>query len=140
MIWPRRNGHYFYLASSSRSSCRTRVEDHVDSFSGRRKLILFKKDLETVAGSSGIPLEDERVCVGPDTRVLLWYGRTAEELSSTYGIGGPHRPVPPPPFPPRQRQVGGRNSRAEGCADRHNAKLGEGHRGMRAVPCRVRPR
>jgi len=36
------------------------------------------KDLEKVAGRPGIPLEDERFCVGPDTRLPLWYGRRSQ--------------------------------------------------------------
>jgi hypothetical protein len=37
--------------------------------------LYYTKDLEKVAGRPGIPLEDERFCVGPDTRLHLWYGR-----------------------------------------------------------------
>ena len=40
--------------------------------------LYYSKGLEMVAGSPGIPLEDERFCVGPDTRVPLWYGRRAQ--------------------------------------------------------------
>ncbi|KAI0289096.1 protein kinase subdomain-containing protein PKL CAK Fmp29 [Russula brevipes] len=36
--------------------------------------LYYTKDLEKVA-RPGIPLEDERFCVGPDTRLPLWYGR-----------------------------------------------------------------
>ena len=31
-----------------------------------------------MAGGPGIPLEDERFCVGPDTRLPLWYGRRSQ--------------------------------------------------------------
>ncbi|KAH9942760.1 protein kinase subdomain-containing protein PKL CAK Fmp29 [Amylocystis lapponica] len=40
--------------------------------------LYYSKDLEKVAGIPGIPLEDERFCVGPDTRLPLWYGRRAQ--------------------------------------------------------------
>jgi Phosphotransferase enzyme family len=51
--------------------------------------LYYSNDLETVAGSPGIPLEDERFCVGPDTRLPLWYGRRAQ-----LDVGrGPCRPL-----------------------------------------------
>lgn len=37
--------------------------------------LYYTEDLEKVAGRPGITLEDERFCVGPDTRLPLWYGR-----------------------------------------------------------------
>ncbi|KAH7885399.1 protein kinase subdomain-containing protein PKL CAK Fmp29 [Phlebopus sp. FC_14] len=37
--------------------------------------LYYTKDLEKVSGRPGIPLEDERFCVGPDTSLPLWYGR-----------------------------------------------------------------
>ncbi|KAK7685389.1 hypothetical protein QCA50_011252 [Cerrena zonata] len=40
--------------------------------------LYFTKDLEKVASGLGIPLEDERFCVGPDTRLPLWYGRRSK--------------------------------------------------------------
>ena len=40
--------------------------------------LYFTKDLEKVATGMGIPLDDERFCVGPDTRLTLWYGRRAK--------------------------------------------------------------
>lgn len=39
--------------------------------------LYFTKDLEKVASGLGVPLEDERFCVGPDTKLALWYGRRA---------------------------------------------------------------
>ncbi|KAM5540228.1 hypothetical protein V8D89_006047 [Ganoderma adspersum] len=36
------------------------------------------QDLEKVGQGPGIPLEDERFCVGPDTRLPLWYGRRSQ--------------------------------------------------------------
>jgi aminoglycoside phosphotransferase (APT) family kinase protein len=39
--------------------------------------VYYTKDLE-VAGRLGILLEDERFCVGPDTRLPLWYGRRSQ--------------------------------------------------------------
>ena len=36
------------------------------------------KGLQKVAGRPGIPLEDKRFCVGPDTRLPLWYGRRSQ--------------------------------------------------------------
>ncbi|GJJ07135.1 hypothetical protein Clacol_001335 [Clathrus columnatus] len=40
--------------------------------------LYYTKDLEKVARSPGVPLEDERFCVGPDTRLSLWYGRRSQ--------------------------------------------------------------
>ena len=40
--------------------------------------LYFTKDLEKVATGLGIPLEDERFCIGPDTSLPLWYGRRSK--------------------------------------------------------------
>ncbi|KAJ7768380.1 protein kinase subdomain-containing protein PKL/CAK/Fmp29 [Mycena metata] len=40
--------------------------------------LYYTKDLEKVAGRTGIPLDDERFCVGPDARVRMWYGRRSQ--------------------------------------------------------------
>ncbi|EIW76253.1 hypothetical protein CONPUDRAFT_139669 [Coniophora puteana RWD-64-598 SS2] len=40
--------------------------------------LYFTKDLEKVATGLDIPLEDERFCIGPDTRLPLWYGRRSK--------------------------------------------------------------
>lgn len=40
--------------------------------------LYFTKDLEKVAKGLGIPLEDKGFCVGPDTKLALWYGQRAE--------------------------------------------------------------
>ncbi|KAI0044477.1 kinase-like protein [Auriscalpium vulgare] len=40
--------------------------------------LYFTEDLEKVAMGLGIPLDDERFCVGPDTSLPLWYGRRAK--------------------------------------------------------------
>ncbi|GJJ07193.1 hypothetical protein Clacol_001393 [Clathrus columnatus] len=40
--------------------------------------LYYTKDLEKVTTGPGIPLEDERFCVGPDTRIPLWYGRRSQ--------------------------------------------------------------
>ncbi|KAI0339794.1 hypothetical protein BDW22DRAFT_1486502 [Trametopsis cervina] len=40
--------------------------------------IYFAKDLDYVAAGPGIPLEDDRFCIGPDTRLAMWYGRRAQ--------------------------------------------------------------
>lgn len=37
--------------------------------------LYYVQDLERVAGKPGIPLKDERFCIGPDVRLPLWYGR-----------------------------------------------------------------
>ena len=37
--------------------------------------LYFTDDLEKVAPGLGVPLEDKRFCVGPDTKLALWYGR-----------------------------------------------------------------
>ncbi|KAF7419382.1 hypothetical protein PC9H_001971 [Pleurotus ostreatus] len=37
--------------------------------------LYFTRDIEKVAPGLGIPLEDNRFCVGPDTKLALWYGR-----------------------------------------------------------------
>ncbi|KAF6749111.1 hypothetical protein DFP72DRAFT_1143464 [Ephemerocybe angulata] len=39
--------------------------------------LYFTKDLEKVSPGLGVPLEDKRFCVGPDTEWALWYGRRA---------------------------------------------------------------
>ena len=40
--------------------------------------LYYTQDLEKVARGLGVPLEDERFCVGPDTRLPLWYGRRSQ--------------------------------------------------------------
>ncbi|THH18002.1 hypothetical protein EW146_g2913 [Bondarzewia mesenterica] len=40
--------------------------------------LYYAQDLEKVAGGPGIPLKDERFCVGPDARLPLWYGRRSQ--------------------------------------------------------------
>ncbi|KAJ7261751.1 protein kinase subdomain-containing protein PKL/CAK/Fmp29 [Mycena haematopus] len=40
--------------------------------------LYYTQDLEKVTGGPGIPLEDERFCVGPDTRLPLWFGRRSQ--------------------------------------------------------------
>jgi hypothetical protein len=40
--------------------------------------LYYAQDLEKVARGAGIPLEDERFCVGPDARLPLWYGRRSQ--------------------------------------------------------------
>ncbi|KAF4566301.1 hypothetical protein EYR36_011718 [Pleurotus pulmonarius] len=40
--------------------------------------LYFTRDLEKVAPGLGIPLEDKRFCVGPDTKLALWYGRRTQ--------------------------------------------------------------
>ncbi|KAG6329006.1 hypothetical protein ID866_10083 [Astraeus odoratus] len=40
--------------------------------------LYYTHDLEKVAGGPGIPLKDERFCVGPDVRLPLWYGRRSQ--------------------------------------------------------------
>ena len=40
--------------------------------------LYYAQDLEKAAGGPGIPLEDERFCVGPDVRLPLWYGRRSQ--------------------------------------------------------------
>lgn len=37
--------------------------------------LYYRKDLEKVSGNPGIPLEDDRFCVGPDTKLYMWFGR-----------------------------------------------------------------
>ncbi|KAF8213925.1 protein kinase subdomain-containing protein PKL/CAK/Fmp29 [Mycena galopus ATCC 62051] len=39
--------------------------------------LYYTNDLE-VAGRTGIPLNDERFCVGPDARLHMWYGRRSQ--------------------------------------------------------------
>jgi hypothetical protein len=39
--------------------------------------LYFTEDLEKVASGLGVPLEDKRFCVGPDTKLALWYGKRA---------------------------------------------------------------
>ncbi|KAF8912527.1 hypothetical protein CPB85DRAFT_1252623 [Mucidula mucida] len=40
--------------------------------------LYFTKDLEKVTGRTGIPLNDERFCVGPEARLHMWYGRRSQ--------------------------------------------------------------
>ena len=40
--------------------------------------LYYAHDLEKVAGKAAIPLKDERFCVGPDTRLPMWYGRRSQ--------------------------------------------------------------
>jgi hypothetical protein len=40
--------------------------------------LYYAQDLEKVAMGPGISLEDERFCVGPETRLPLWYGRRSQ--------------------------------------------------------------
>ena len=40
--------------------------------------LYYAHDLEKVDGGPGIPLKDERFCVGPDVRLPLWYGRRSQ--------------------------------------------------------------
>ncbi|KAJ7221939.1 kinase-like domain-containing protein [Mycena rebaudengoi] len=40
--------------------------------------LYYAHDLEKVAGRVAIPLKDERFCVGPDTRLPMWYGRRSQ--------------------------------------------------------------
>ncbi|KAF6759570.1 kinase-like domain-containing protein [Ephemerocybe angulata] len=39
--------------------------------------LYFTKDLEKVTPGLGVPLDDKRFCIGPDTEWALWYGRRA---------------------------------------------------------------
>lgn len=40
--------------------------------------LYFTRDLEKVSPGLGIQLEDKRFCVGPDTKLALWYGRRTQ--------------------------------------------------------------
>ena len=40
--------------------------------------LYYTNDLEKVAGRTGIPLNDDRFCVGPDARLRMWYGRRSQ--------------------------------------------------------------
>jgi aminoglycoside phosphotransferase (APT) family kinase protein len=40
--------------------------------------LYYTNDLEKVAGRTGIPLNDERFCVGLDARLHMWYGRRSQ--------------------------------------------------------------
>ena len=40
--------------------------------------LYYTNDLEKVAGRMGIPLNDERFCIGPDVRLHMWYGRRSQ--------------------------------------------------------------
>lgn len=57
--------------------------------------LYYARDLQKMSGKPGIPLEDSRFCVGPDTRVPLWYDRRSQ-LDVDRG-----------PYEPRQRSSGG---------------------------------
>ena len=45
-----------------------------ESFSAGGSLY-YAQDLERAVGKPGIPLKDERFCIGSDVRLPLWYGR-----------------------------------------------------------------
>ncbi|EKM79538.1 hypothetical protein AGABI1DRAFT_74635 [Agaricus bisporus var. burnettii JB137-S8] len=40
--------------------------------------LYYTSDLKKVAGRTGIPLNDEGFCVGPDARLHMWYGRRSQ--------------------------------------------------------------
>ncbi|KAJ7076062.1 protein kinase subdomain-containing protein PKL/CAK/Fmp29 [Mycena belliarum] len=40
--------------------------------------LYYANDLEKVTGKTGIPLSDERFCVGLDARLHMWYGRRSQ--------------------------------------------------------------
>ena len=40
--------------------------------------LYYTNDLEKMAGRTGIPLKDERFCVGLDARLHMWYGRRSQ--------------------------------------------------------------
>jgi hypothetical protein len=40
--------------------------------------LYYTNDLDKVAGRTGIPLRDERFCVGPDARLHMWYGKRSQ--------------------------------------------------------------
>ncbi|KAJ6480871.1 protein kinase subdomain-containing protein PKL CAK Fmp29 [Mycena sanguinolenta] len=40
--------------------------------------LYYPRDLEKITGSPGLPLEDGRLCVGPETSHSLWCGRRAQ--------------------------------------------------------------
>ncbi|KAJ7261749.1 hypothetical protein B0H12DRAFT_1231401 [Mycena haematopus] len=52
--------------------------DDVDFFPGWWKPVYYTQDLEKVAGGPGILLEDDRFCVGADTRLPSWFGRRSQ--------------------------------------------------------------
>ncbi|KAI6042363.1 protein kinase subdomain-containing protein PKL CAK Fmp29 [Pisolithus marmoratus] len=61
--------------------------------------LYYTKDLEKVVGRPGIPLKDDRFCIGPDTRLPLWYGRRSQlgidrgpyESAEAALVGGAHK-------------------------------------------------
>ena len=40
--------------------------------------LYYAHDLEKVVGKAAIPLKDEHFCIGPDTRLPMWYGRRSQ--------------------------------------------------------------
>ena len=56
-------------------TCSTRVSNDVDVFPC---WLYYAHDLEKVARRAVIPLKDGRFCVGPDTRLPMWYGRRSQ--------------------------------------------------------------
>lgn len=40
--------------------------------------LYYTKDLEKATGRTGIALDDDRFCIGPDARVRMWYGRRSQ--------------------------------------------------------------
>lgn len=47
--------------------------------------LYYASDLERIAGRTGIPLNDERFCIGPDARLHMWYGRRSQLLNVDRG-------------------------------------------------------
>jgi len=40
--------------------------------------LYYAHDLERMAGREAVPLKDKRFCVGPNTRLPMWYGRRSQ--------------------------------------------------------------
>ena len=56
----------------------TQLESRMISLSSPAgRSLYFSKDLDKVVTGLGILLDDKDFCIGPDTRLPLWYGRKA---------------------------------------------------------------
>ena len=51
--------------------------------------LYYAHDLEKMAGKDAVPLKDKRFCIGPDTRLPMWYGRRSQ-LDVDRGPCTPH--------------------------------------------------
>ena len=74
-VWPQLEGPA--IASIMRQVVQLESQMMSLSFTAGGSLY-YTSDLLKVAGKATVPLEDGRFCIGPDTRVHMWYGRRSQ--------------------------------------------------------------